>query len=97
MDDFRDPPSGTVSVLMPPDTPREPSSGRKLCVRVRVPRSIARELLQPKIPIRLGDGRVLGARMPEASVDKHCNTAWAEDNVRLAPPIERQRPMKPKP
>lgn len=64
-----------------PDPQDRPSGGCKQCVRLAVTSHVSRELRNPVVAVRCGDGAVGWTRVPEASVYEHRDPQPREHDV----------------
>ncbi len=81
------PVSGERGRLVLPDSETDPPGSAQAFSRVAVPYLILGDLGAPPLGVRLRLGAVIGAAMPEATVDEHRYLDAAEDDVGLTSQI----------
>jgi len=68
-----------------PDTENSPASRHKYCVSLTVTLFVACEFSSPEIGVRMGDDEMIGAAVPEATIDKHGETFTREHEIGGSP------------
>jgi hypothetical protein len=92
--DFLDAVCGFQGGFVLPDSNHAPASVHEAGFRVGVSTSIVRQLPRPPVPVLLGGRTVLGARVPEAAVNKHGDLRRTELKVRCSTRPRHRGPLK---